>query len=118
VAQTPDGAHLYILQQQHTGAVKIGRSKHPEKRLEQLQTGSPYRLRLILILKDQGHLEKELHECMERGATRGGEEWFDYDALPELPLWVYDLLDLEIVDWWWTEEGRCPPNTAPKEPKG
>jgi hypothetical protein len=108
------GVHLYLIQSHTTGAVKIGRSRDPERRLKQLQTGSPYKLRIILVLKDQGHLEGMLHERLRRGRTRGGEEWFAYDSLPELPEWIWDKLDLEVVDWWWTETGCCPP-IKPKE---
>jgi len=97
----PDGADLYIVQSGVTGAIKIGRSKHPKKRLEQLQTGCPYPLRLILVLENQGHIERDLHKRLERGKTRGGEEWFDYDVLPELPDDIYWQMDIEMVDSWW-----------------
>ena len=44
--------HLYIIQSSNKGNFKIGRSKNPSKRLKQLQTGSPYKLKLVLVLEN------------------------------------------------------------------
>ena len=82
----------------------MGRSKHPKTRLQQLQTGSPYELRLVLALPGQGDRERALHRKLPKKLTRragDGGEWFDYEALPYLPDEVYELLDLEMVDHWW-----------------
>jgi hypothetical protein len=92
---------LYVIQMGKTGAFKVGRSRCPKERLLQLQTGCPYPLRLILVLPGQGHLEPLLHRKLERGKTHGGEEWFDYDVLPELPVWIYEQIDLDVANWWW-----------------
>jgi len=108
------GRHLYLIQSGHTGAVKVGRSSDPPARLKQLQTGCPYPLRLILVLPDQGHLERALHRRLARGRTLGGEEWFSHEVLGELPDRLYNMLDLDTVDWWWTREGRPPANKPPE----
>ena len=108
------GRHLYIIQADRTGSVKIGRSNDPEQRLKSLQTGNPHLLKLILVLKDKGYLETSLHRRLTRGKTNGGEEWFEYNALPELPDWIYDQLCLDVCDWWWTEEKKPPPNQEPQ----
>jgi hypothetical protein len=94
---------LYFIQSAVTGAVKIGVSKHPSKRLRQLQTGSPHLLRLILVLPEKASLERSLHSKMKRGKQTGGTEWFSHESLTELPSWIYEQLDLEEVDNWWRQ---------------
>ena len=110
------GDHLYLIQSDRTGAVKVGRSQDPSERLKQLQTASPHKLRIILVLQNQGHMEMRLHKRLARGRTQGGEEWFHHDALSELPDKIYELLDLDVVDWWWNE-GPPAPNVKMAPPK-
>ena len=57
--------HLYIIQSDISGAMKIGRSKNPKKRLKQLQTGSPYKLKLLVEVPGKGLLEKSLHRTLK-----------------------------------------------------
>lgn len=95
---------LYIIQSKNTGAIKIGISKNVEKRLSQMQTGSPYELKVILKIEKGGRLEKQLHETLKKHrTTSANKEWFSYESLPYLPDWIYEQLDLEIVDNWWKE---------------
>ena len=95
---------LYIIQSKKTGAIKIGVSKNVEKRLSQMQTSSPYELRLILKLEKKGNMEGFLHRRLKNYRTgRSNREWFDYDGLPSLPDWIYEKLDLDEVDNWWRE---------------
>ena len=47
MGQKQDNDKLYIIQSDLTGMIKIGRSRHPQKRLKQLQTGNPNKLKLI-----------------------------------------------------------------------
>ncbi len=91
---------LYILQMEKTGEIKVGRSKDPKRRLKQLQTGSPYLLKIILHAPGKGHLEKMIHRDMSHLRTRRKGEWFKPEALTELPIDLYDLLDLELENWW------------------
>lgn len=98
------GNDLYIIQMAVTGDVKVGRSKHPEQRLKQLQTGSPHPLRLILHVPGQGSMERVLHQRMRDRRTRRSGEWFEEGALAELPDELYDLLDLEQQDWWRSDQ--------------
>ena len=92
---------LYIIQAHTTGAIKIGRSKHVHKRLSQLQTGCPYRLRLIIHIPGQGDLEKGLHRRLsDHRIRRFKGEWFHEEGLAELPTWIYEMLNLEEQDWW------------------
>jgi hypothetical protein len=93
---------LYIIQSEFTGAIKIGVSKNVEKRISQMQTGAPYKLRAILILEGKGYLEKDLHFLLrDYRTTKKNKEWFLYESLSELPVWIYEQLDLEVVDNWW-----------------
>jgi len=93
---------LYIIQSKATGDFKIGKSKDPIRRLKQLQTGSPYELKLILTLKGQGYKEKIIHRhIMMRNKRKCKGEWFDYELLPCLPDDIYELLDLDLVNSWW-----------------
>ena len=85
-----------------TGAVKIGRSADVERRRKQIQTGCPYEIRIILVLENQGELESKLHKLLKEYRTeqfRG--EWFREGGLAELPLWIYDQFDLEMINTWW-----------------
>ena len=96
---------LYIIQSKMTGDFKVGKSKNPVKRLKQLQTGSPYELKLILTLKEQGHKEKYIHKyIMTSNKRKCKGEWFDLDLLACLRDDIYEQLDLEIVNVWWNEK--------------
>ena len=97
------GTHLYIIQMNITGDIKIGRSKHPEKRLKQLQTGCPHKLKLILVVEDMGWYETVLHRRMAFAAIRKNGEWFHESALTELPTNLYEKLNLEDQNWWINE---------------
>lgn len=95
---------LYIMQSNNNGAFKVGISNNPKKRLSQLQTGSPFKLKIILILEGKSSLEKDLHSRLRSfrlGSFKG--EWFSYDGLPSLPDWIYEKLDLNDVDNWWRQ---------------
>lgn len=100
------GQHLYIMQMAKTGAFKIGRSNNPHKRLGQLQTGCPYTIRLILVLPNQGHREKEIHKGMMAYKTRVYRgEWFREEGWGSLPEWVYEQIPLDVLEavnleWW------------------
>jgi hypothetical protein len=102
--------HLYIIQSSNNGCFKIGRSKHPEKRLRQLQTGSPYKLKLILVLENEGVYEKSLHNLFPKREIRCKGEWFDFDLMGYLPDRITELLDLDLVNTWW----NLPLHSKPK----
>lgn len=79
---------------------KIGISKHPDKRLKQLQTGHPQTLKLIAIFnyKVKGKIterlmEKRIHYLLRQFRTRYNGEWFycnDYKSLIEI---IYTILN-------------------------
>lgn len=91
---------LYIIQSAVTGSIKIGRSIHVHKRLKQLQTGCPYKLRLLLHVKKGGDQERKLHRLLSHCRIRWNGEWFEVEGLADLPVNLYEQLDLEEQDWW------------------
>ena len=95
--------HLYIIQSDKTGSLKIGRSKDPVSRLKQLQTGSPHSLKLILIAENKGHLEKKLHKDLKRFKNRRKGEWFDFECAGSLPDWISEMIDWDIANVWWDQ---------------
>lgn len=98
------GKDLYIIQSQVTGAVKVGRSDDAEQRLLQLQTGSPYTLRIILLAENKGWFEKITHSCLRKYQTRNkGGEWFQEESLGSIPDHIWEKAlpwYLEDPDWW------------------
>lgn len=90
---------LYIIQSDVTGMIKIGRSKNPEKRLKQLQTGNPNRLKLIATFKGEGWKEKLIHEDLKRWRRKG--EWFSYDCVGSIPVVLYEQIVFGSFDDWW-----------------
>lgn len=93
--------HLYIIQSDFTGMIKIGRSKDPSKRLKQLQTGNPNKLRLIASFNGQGWKEKILHESLKKFRKEG--EWFDYNCVGSIPDDIYEKIKWGSFDDWWTK---------------
>lgn len=97
----PTGKHLYILQSARTGAVKVGRSDDPERRLGEVQVGSPYPLRLILVADGFGHHEKRVHKELWRYHTQG--EWFSEMGLGSVPVDIWENTlpwYQENPNWW------------------
>lgn len=90
------GKHLYIIQNQTTGDFKVGRSNNPKERIKSLQTGCKDKLSLILIKEGQGTREKYIHQEMKRFHISG--EWFKYIGLPELPIDIYESINLDIAN--------------------
>jgi len=91
---------LYVMQERHTGNVKVGRTHNVQVRLAQLQTGCPNTLRVILHAPRQGWREKSIHRLMGYRQIRRNGEWFVEEALSELPPDLYGMLDLSQTDWW------------------
>ncbi|MCG9736967.1 GIY-YIG nuclease family protein [Shewanella insulae] len=68
---------LYVIRQKGTGYCKIGVSKEPTKRMQALQTSSPIKLELSLIVETKTNalkLEKSLHKAFYKQRSSG--EWF------------------------------------------
>ena len=91
--------HLYIIQSDLEGKIKIGRSIHPYKRLKQLQTGNPNKLRIIHVFKNMGYLESSLHEQLSEFQLCG--EWFSYKCVGSIPVYLYEQIKFGSFDKWW-----------------
>lgn len=85
---------IYFIQAgSHDAPVKIGysSSRDPEKRRKELQTGNPYRLRVIGVIPEGTvSREQELHYKFRSASLEG--EWFDYT--PELREFVITQTEL------------------------
>ena len=79
--------------------IKIGRSKDPQKRLKQLQTGNPNRLKLIASFDGLGWQEKLIHERLKSYRLKG--EWFSYDCVGSIPDNLYERIEWGALDDWW-----------------
>ena len=90
---------LYIIQSDMSGNIKIGRSKDPQKRLKQLQTGNPNKLKLIAFFEGEGWKEKIIHEKLRRYRLKG--EWFSYDCVGSIPENLYEQITFGSFDDWW-----------------
>lgn len=69
--------YVYLIQSLENSYYKIGASKHPEKRISQLQTGNSSELRLIK--KYQSEFANQIEKTLQRRYShlRKEGEWFD-----------------------------------------
>jgi predicted GIY-YIG superfamily endonuclease len=69
--------YVYLIQSLENSYYKIGISKHPKKRVEQLQTGNASELRLVLTYQSEyaNKIEKTLQRRYSHLRREG--EWFD-----------------------------------------
>jgi len=67
---------LYFIQQQGGGRyIKIGCTNNIKTRITQLQTGSPERLKVLLVVNDAGReVEQEVHKLF--ASQHYGGEWY------------------------------------------
>lgn len=78
---------LYFIESSR-GLIKIGISKDPSKRLQELNSQTPYDLKLLAIIPKGGRVkEKELHEIFHQYRIFG--EWFDKS--PEIMKYIKKL---------------------------
>ena len=99
--QRKQGDYLYFIQARKTGMIKIGRSKHPKKRLKQLQTGASHELRLIASFEGLGWREPQLHEDLKKWRIRQNGEWFHHDCVGSIPSDLYEQIEWGAFDDWW-----------------
>ncbi len=74
-------------------AIKIGISKHPDKRVKQLQTGHPNRLSIAFKLETQKarEIESHLHKILWEKRSRSAKEWFKMDCEDWLKTYIISL---------------------------
>ena len=68
--------NLYFIGSIKLGAVKIGISKDPSKRLSELQTGNPHKLTLFCIIHDIDPEREQTYHWIHRDIRLNGE-WFE-----------------------------------------
>ena len=69
-------SNVYFIQAEQSLRIKIGIAENPEKRLKDLQVGSPEKLSLIGIVYGAGREEeRRLHNVFHYAQTHG--EWFE-----------------------------------------
>jgi hypothetical protein len=75
---------LYFVESQcQEKFIKIGIASNIHERLSKLQISTPYELKLLKLVKDAAHLEREIHKEFASSRVRG--EWFSRSpALLEL----------------------------------
>ena len=68
---------IYLIENVENGTTKIGWSKHPYKRLGQLQTGNSDVLRIVKIYDNVNQVkERYLHRALWQYRCRFNSEWF------------------------------------------
>ena len=86
--------HIYLIQSLEDGYYKIGVSKHPKKRVKQLQTGNSSELKLIESFQSD-HAHKVERALQRRYAHLKKEgEWFDI-AISEEVSFLTDCKQIE-----------------------
>ncbi len=98
------GSHLYVIQMAVTGDFKVGRSDNVPRRLAQLQTGSPHRLKILLDAPGLGHREVFVHNTLRAFRCRRGKgEWFYETGIGSIPVDLWERVPEAIredPDWW------------------
>jgi len=71
--------YVYFIQGQHGGAIKIGYSVNPQKRLKELQTGYPDTLKILVMLPGNEYTRDIFHRQLKESRLNG--KWFKPDNL-------------------------------------
>jgi len=66
---------IYFIQAVNGGPIKIGVTQNIHKRLDSLQTASPYQLRVLALIRGGQRLEQEYHRHFHMYRLSG--EWFE-----------------------------------------
>src|SRR5262245_38436826 len=90
--QSNPPTYVYVIHAAGTNRIKLGVSEQPLKRLRELQTGSPYQLRLIAQWPGNRLLETTLHERL--GAYRVSGEWFEVP--PFIGMLIFQIVHEQI----------------------
>lgn len=87
---------IYFILDTYSSAVKIGYTtiKGLRRRLQTLQTGAPYELRLLGALWGDKKIEKEIHKKFKHSHIRG--EWFEYSE--EIEDYIAKSWDFSVIE--------------------
>ena len=69
--------NIYLAQNTETKNLKIGYSKNPKNRIQQLNLSSDVKIELLYYFEDYVTKERELHD--KYGFLNLNSEWFEYD---------------------------------------
>lgn len=98
------GSDLYVIQMAVTGDFKVGRTNNINRRLGELQTGCPQKLRVILHAPGRGGEEKKVHRDLLQYQTRVLKgEWFKVEGMGHIPDHLWEMITPEVLedpDWW------------------
>lgn len=85
---------IYLIQSLEDGYYKIGLSKHPEKRIQQLQTGNSSKLKLIESF--ESNYPHQVERALQRKYSylRKEGEWFELDIQQDVSF----LSDCERIE--------------------
>ncbi len=78
-------AFVYVIQATGTNRIKLGYSIQPEQRLKELQTGSPYKLKMLAQWPGTRYMESQLHRAL--AAYRQDGEWFEVPPFAGMLIW-------------------------------
>jgi hypothetical protein len=87
---------VYLIGPAGSSVAKIGRAKHVERRMTQLQPGHPAKLAVLWTTPGGSLIEGELHRRFDGCRVFG--EWFDFGSLD--PVATVDAAAEEIKAWW------------------
>lgn len=87
---------IYIIYSRQLDAIKVGYSKHPEKRLSDLQVSNSTDLEIIHIEKGDIPKEKFIHSKLLKHKIRG--EWFKFnkECRNELSVYLDEYIDIDM----------------------
>lgn len=73
-----ESEYIYVVGNEEQAICKIGYSTNPTNRISGIQTGCPYKLKFLLIIKGNMLMEQELHKKYAKQRLNG--EWFSYSG--------------------------------------
>lgn len=87
---------IYFILDTKSKAVKIGYTtiKGLKRRLENLQVGTPFDLKILGVVWGNRKIEKQLHEKFDKYHIRG--EWFNYT--PEFDEYLDECWDFSLIE--------------------
>jgi hypothetical protein len=87
---------VYFILDTYSNSVKIGHTtiKGLEKRILNLQTGTPYELKILGLLWGDKKIEKSIHKEFKESHIRG--EWFYYTE--KLHKFIEDNWEFSIIE--------------------
>jgi len=69
---------VYFVAAEGTNSIKVGTARNLDKRLANLQTNSPHKLKVIAAFEGGVTVEAVLHRQLQESHVRG--EWFEFEA--------------------------------------